>query len=381
MIFDIALYAALVIFGIGLIHKIDTWFLLNVGTGERSIPVSQRFAAGAKGILASIFSAKLITILKVFFVDVLFQVRILKDKKDFLGWIMHLCLFWGFLLLLIFHALDKYIATAISPGYQSTLNPWMFLINLFGLVLLLGIVLAIVRRAVTRREDIKTSGMDIYAIAILLVIVCSGFLLDGLKITSLGEFNAMVEDYGDPEDVEATKALEALWVTEYGLVSSRVSLPVPEAVLDAGREANVDSCIDCHTRPQAAFVSYPLSRIIKPAAEGMDRAGFRTLLWYVHILSCFFGLAYLAFSKMFHIISTPISLIVAELSGKEESPAAAATRQMIELDGCSHGGACHETCPVRQRRIERIENQQAYEPMYIFLKNKTARELGSREVE
>ena len=381
MIFDIALYTALVIFGIGVIHKIDTWFLLNVGTGDRSIPIGQRFAAGAKGVLSSIFSGKITQMLKVFFVDVLFQARILKDKKDVLGWIMHICLFWGFMLLLTFHALDKYFTTAISPDYQPTLNPWMFLTNLFGLILLVGLVLAIVRRAVTRRGDIKTTGMDVYAIAILLLIVCSGFMLDGLKITSVGEFDAMVEEYGDPEEVGETKALEALWVAQYGLVSSRVTKQVPDELLGTGREVNEANCISCHSRPQAAFVSYPVSRILAPVAEGLDKAGVGTLLWYVHILACFFGLAYLAFSKMFHIISTPVSLLVVELSGKDESPASAATRQMIELDGCSHGGACHEECPVRQKRIERIEDSQAYEPMYIFLENKSARELGSREVE
>lgn len=380
MIFDIALYAALIIFGIGVIHKIDTWFLLNVGTGERNIPITRRFAAGARAVLSSVLSGNIISIIKVFFVDVLFQARILRDNKDVLAWIMHICLFWGFILLLVFHALDKYFATAISPDYQSTLNPWMFLTNLFGLVLLLGLALAVIRRAVTKRGQIKTTGMDVYAIAILFVIVCSGFVLDGLKITSLTEFEAMVEDYGDPEDAEATRALEALWVAQYGLVSSRVTLPVSEEVLSAGEEVNEASCVDCHSRPQSAFISYPLSRILKPAAAALDRAGFRTLLWYIHILACFFGLAYLAFSKMFHIISTPVSLLVAELSGKDQPAAAAATRRMIELDGCSHGGACHEKCPVRQKRIERIEDSQAYGPMYAFLNIKSARELGSREV-
>jgi nitrate reductase gamma subunit len=381
MIFDIALYTALVIFGIGVIHKIDTWFLLNVGTGDRSIPVGQRFAAGAKGILSSIFSGKIVTLIKVLIVDVLFQARILKDKRDMLGWVMHLCLFWGFMLLLLFHALDKYFTTAINPDYQTTLNPWMFLTNLFGFILLIGLVLAIVRRAAIRKGELKTTGMDIYAIAILLVIVCSGFMLDGLKITSVAEFDTMVEEYGDPEDHESTRALEAFWVAEYGLVSSRVNPSVTEEILSAGKETNEASCIDCHSKPQAAFISYPVSRVLAPVAEGMVRAGAGTLLWYVHILACFFGLAYLAFSKMFHIISTPVSLLVAELSSKDESPASAATRRMIELDGCSHGGACHEECPVRQKRIGRIEDSQAYEPMYVFLENKSARELGSREVE
>ena len=171
---------------------------------------------------------------------------------------MHICLFWGFTLLLVFHALDKYFTSAISPDYQSTLNPWMFLTNLFGFILL--------HRAGTgdlsaggdqANGQIKTTGMDVYAIAILAVIVCSGFMLDGLKITSVGEFEAMVEEYGDPEEVEETKALEALWVAEYGLVSSTSDAACPEEVLNTGKEVNEASCIDCHSKPQAAFVSYP----------------------------------------------------------------------------------------------------------------------------
>ena len=73
MVFDIALYAALIIFGIGVIHKIDTWFMLNVGTGDRSVPIGQRFAAGARGLLSTLFSGKIISVIKVIFVDVLFQ--------------------------------------------------------------------------------------------------------------------------------------------------------------------------------------------------------------------------------------------------------------------------------------------------------------------
>ncbi len=37
----------------------------------------------------------------------------------------------------------------------------------------------------------------------------------------------------------------------------------------------------------------------------LDRGGASNILWYIHFLACFIGLAYLPFSKMFHIISTP----------------------------------------------------------------------------
>ena len=55
-----------------------------------------------------------------------------------------------------------------------------------------------------------------------------------------------------------------------------------------------------------------------------------------------------------------------------------ATRQAIELDGCSHGGACHETCPVRVRRLDRIGAEAPYEPMLAYVDRKSAKDLGSR---
>ena len=380
MFYDYALWAAIIIFCIGLIHKIDTWFILNVGTGDRNIPMASRFAAGAKSIIQTIFSVKIFSVIKVLIVDVLFQVRILKDSKDPWAWIMHLFIFVGFVLLLLFHALDSYVTVAINPDYQSTLNPFMFLRNFFGFIVLIGLVLAVVRRAVLMRGQIKTTRMDVYAIVILAVIIGSGFLLEGLKITSYSEYQAMVEDYGDSSDEAEAKALEAFWVENYGLVSPNIKEKASAETLALGEEANEASCLECHSRPYSAFVSYPISRILKPFAIALDRAGGTTFLWYVHFLACFFGLAYLVFSKFFHIISTPVSLIVAEVSKARQDPETAATRQMIELDGCSHGGICHTECPVRKRRLDRIEQEDAFAPMLVYVEGKSAADLGSRDV-
>jgi nitrate reductase gamma subunit len=379
MLFNLTLAIALALFAIGLIHKIDSWFMRSVGTGDGRVPIGRRFAAGLKGALGTVLSARIFALLKVLVVDVLFQARILKDKHDPFAWFMHALIFWGFILLLLFHALGGIFSTALDPDYQSTLNPFMFLRNLFGLLVLLGLALAVIRR-IAHRAEIKTTGMDVYAIAILAVITLSGFLLEGLKITSRTEFAAMVEDYGRGIDVAEVAALEAYWVVHYGLVSP-TSKSIPSAELLAqGREVHAESCLSCHSPPQSAFVSYPLSRLMAPVAGGLDRAGFGRILWMVHFLACFFGLAFLAFSKLFHIISTPVSLIVAEVAGKTQDAATVATRQVIELDGCSHGGACHVECPVRQRRVERIQGSEVYEPMLAYLGAKTAEELGSRKV-
>jgi len=69
-------------------------------------------------------------------------------------------------------------------------------------------------------------------------------------------------------------------------------------------------------------------------------------IWYVHIAVCFFGLAYLPFSKMFHIFTTPLSLLVNGVMDENSDPANIATRQVMELDGCTHCNTCSKHCSV-----------------------------------
>jgi hypothetical protein len=180
--------------------------------------------------------------------------------------------------------------------------------------------------------------------------------------------------------VQEIQALRTFWVEYYGTVApTPASAPDPE-VLTLGAGVHIDSCAGCHAPAQAAFISYPVARLIKPVATSLDEAGFVSVLWYIHVLSCCLGLVFIAFGKMFHIIGTPVSIFVAEVAGQQQEPAACANRQVIELDGCSHGGTCHDNCLVRQRRLERLAEAPAYGPMAAYLGQKSARDLGSRDV-
>jgi hypothetical protein len=262
---------------------------------------------------------------------------------------------------------------------MSTLNPFMFLRNLFGFLLILGLILAVIRRVVWRGR-IKTTRQDVIALGILAVIALSGVMLEGLKITSYNTFTGMVSDFGVDLSVEDIRSLQIYWEEHYGLVSPIERPPHDPSIHAHGESVNEDNCLMCHSRPQSAFVSYSASRLITPVAATLDEYGFVTVLWYVHVLTCCVGLVYFAFGKMFHIIGTPVSIAVAEVAGRDQEAATVANRQVIELDGCSHGGACHENCRVRQRRLERIGDVPAYEPMLLYLGEKSARDLGSRDV-
>jgi heterodisulfide reductase subunit C len=343
--FLVSLYIALILFACGLIYKVSTWFRYSLDSADRESTTTKRFVAAIKGIFLTVFSAKIVTLIKVFVLDVLVQDRVLRE--DFLRWIMHMLIFWGFILLVFMHALESWISEPLFADYYSTVNPFMFLRDLFGFMVIVGIAIAIYRRFVLKVPRLSTHGMDLYAIAIVAVIMVSGVFLEGLKITSHTAFMQMQEDYAGLEDEAEIEALESYWVQNYGLVSPNVKGPFDEDVLDQGQELNAGSCVDCHSRPQAAFTGYAVSKIIHPIALALDQAGGVTFLWYIHFFACFVGLAYLPFSKMFHIFTSPLSLMANAVMDVERSdPANIATRQIMELDACTHCGTCSTRCAV-----------------------------------
>ena len=345
MFYDIALYVSLAIFGIGMIYKISNWFRRSIGINPSDITTSKRVSAAVKGILGTVFSGKIFILIKVFFVDVILQIRILRE--DFLRWLMHMLIYGGFMLLLLMHALDGIITEALFSEYASTLNPFMFLRDLFGFMVIVGIGIAIYRRIVMKVPRLKTNPMDLYAIIILAIIMLSGVFLEGTKITSHTRYQEMVEDYADTDDEEELRTLESFWVQNFDIVSPTVKGPFEEEILAEGAEMHDMSCAACHSRPGWAFSGYVVAKITKPIALGLDRANMPTLLWYLHFLACFVGMAYLPFSKMFHIFASPVSLLANAVMEKEKSdPANIATRQVMELDACTHCGTCSRRCSV-----------------------------------
>jgi heterodisulfide reductase subunit C len=107
------------------------------------------------------------------------------------------------------------------------------------------------------------------------------------------------------------------------------------------------NCMQCHSLPQWGVAGYAVSRLMKPMADALDRINLPAVLWHLHFLACFLGLAYLPFSKMFHIFASPLSLMVnAVMDRSTSAPANIATKHILELDACTHCGACTQRCSV-----------------------------------
>lgn len=287
MFYNIALYISLAVFGIGLIYKICGWFRYSIGINSQTITASARFLTALKGLISVIFSQKLLTLIRIFVVDVLFQMRILKEDK--LRWIMHMLIYTGFMFLLFTHALGKIIRTSLFDKYYLALNPFLLL---FGFMVLSGVAIALYRRFVLKVPRLKTNGIDYYIIIILAIIIVTGIAMESTKLTSYNHYQK---------------------------------------------------------------------------------------IWYIHILACFFGLAYLPFSKMLHIFTTPLSLLANAVMDNNSDPANIMTRQVMELDACTHCGTCSYRCSVAVA-FDSIGNENILpSERMVFLKNYiTRKDIGAR---
>ena len=71
---------------------------------------------------------------------VLDDYRILNE--DGLRWIMHMLIFAGIGLLVLLHACDDLVTVKLFPDYVSTLNPFFFLRNFLGVMVVAGLLIA-----------------------------------------------------------------------------------------------------------------------------------------------------------------------------------------------------------------------------------------------
>ncbi|MFO8111203.1 MAG: 4Fe-4S dicluster domain-containing protein [Desulfosalsimonadaceae bacterium] len=345
MFFSVSLYLALAIFAIGTIYKVSTWLTRKVGVFGQEFTPSQRLYAAIRGVAGVVFSRKVLLLFRSLILDVFLQMRI--AREDRLRWIMHILIFSGFTFLLLMHAMENLITAKLFSNYYSTLNPFLFLRDFFGMMVVVGVGIAIYRRFILKIPRMLTNVMDRYTIAIVAIIMLSGFLLEGAKMSSHTEFMDMVDEYSFISDDEELRALESYWVAEYGTVSPNVEAPFSDDILEEGAEVHENYCAYCHAPNKYAFAGYTTAKAMGPFALALDRVNGAAILWYIHVIACFFGLAYLPFSKMFHMFSSSFCLLAnAVMDPRTSNPANIATRQALALDACTRCGTCSLRCSV-----------------------------------
>lgn len=118
--------------------------------------------------------------------EVFSQRRVLRDKEPGL---MHLGIFWGFLFCLmatILVAFQAYTGVEILVGYFYL---WFqsLAVDLAGFVCIVGVCFALVRRFKIRKlsrvnSNLEYEPADIWLLVLLLIILITGFVVEGLRI-------------------------------------------------------------------------------------------------------------------------------------------------------------------------------------------------------
>lgn len=336
---------------LGLAVKVSIWTGndLQGGTSHRR---SERMRAALRGAMGVLFSRRIGPVLKALFLDGFLGRRVLQESV--LRWLIHSCLFWGFVALFVVHPIGTWIAGGMDRPSLALLR------DLFGVLILLGVVLALYRRFVGRVPYVQKGRVDVIAIALLASMVLSGLFVEGLRILSKGvlrpgdpRFARMVEEFAGELDTQAVADLNAFWLQERTIVSA--GPPGTDGETERGERIYRSYCTDCHDAwpgevAPYAFAGYRLARIIGPLPGHWQ--GLRSTFWYVHLLFVGLFIAYLPYGKFFHMIAGPLSLMAGAVPPKD--PLNRSTRELIELDACTRCGECMRWCPAYGQKPESI---------------------------
>ncbi len=252
-------------------------------------------------------SKRILVFIRTAVVDILAHRRFLRDLYP---GIMHLVIFWGCVILLLAAAID---AVTHYIGHHVTGAPYLWfslIVDIGGLLILIGIIMAAYRRYIWKPERLNTILDDGIVMALIIVILFTGYLVEGLR--------------------------------------------------QAATEINI--------HPDWAVWS-PGGFVFAKAFAGMSQDAlmfWHRSLWWFHSALVIGAIIYfgLVFSKLQHIVVSPLNVFFRSL-GPVGSPEPinienienAETlgvgdikdftwKQLLDLDACTNCGRCQDACPA-----------------------------------
>ena len=256
------------------------------------------------------FTRRLCERIAYYIKSAVFHKTILRRREAYPG-MMHLFIFWGFLLLAIGTGLVAFEDDFFRPLFGITYLHgdfyliFSFILDLAGLATIVGVVMALFRRYVTRPERLDNQRDDLIALLWILAVLVTGFLVEGARIA-----------FDRPP---------------YEVVS---------------------------------FVGWVTSSLFL----GASKEGVRTIhavIYYVHMFLSFGLIAYVVYSgRLLHLVTSSLNMLFRAV---EDAPRGALTpiadfetaeefginqidgftwRQIFDLDACTRCGRCQDRCPA-----------------------------------
>ncbi len=222
------------------------------------------------------------------FLDGLFGRRIFRG--DIAAGAMHLLILWGFLALFIGTTLS-----AVDDYVFSFLKGRIYIVystclDIAGVCLTAGLAWALIRRYLQRIPRLEKRIGDLTAPVWLLVVALSGFAAEGGRLA----------------------AQEPSWGA-WSFAGQWISLIWSE--------------------PRNALSAYPY-------------------LWWIHVIVSLGLIAYIPFSKLFHILAAPAGIYLKDhpvqpvpVEERVQGDEPFSYRDMVYLDACTRCGRCVEVCP------------------------------------
>jgi len=218
---------------------------------------------------------------------------------------MHLLIFWGMLVLFlgtVVVALKADIGIDIMYG-NFYLYFMAFALDLFGLGAIIGLCIAIYRRYLRKADGLDNRLDDGVVLILLLAIIIGGFFIEALRIAGTND-------------------------------------------------------------PWAAWS--PVGNLLSGLFTGMSAGAIsitHRILWWSHLAMAFGFVAYLSYSKLFHILLGPVNIYVRSLEPKgslpyidmEDEDAESfgvskveefTWKDILDTDACIRCGRCQNNCPA-----------------------------------
>jgi Fe-S oxidoreductase/nitrate reductase gamma subunit len=257
---------SVVIFLIGVYFRISIW------------------VAGTNNLKPNLSTSGIINLLK----DGLFGRRIFKG--DVYAGLMHIFIMWGFIGLFLGTALSTTDYWLIHYLSGNTYIAYSFCLEVLGIILIAGLLMALIRRYVIRAPRLDNRPQDLWILVLVLAAVLTGFLVEGARLA--------------------------------------VNMPEWEAY---------------------SFVGVLFSYIMQ--SKGQTDALY-PFIWWLHVLVSLFLIAYFPFSKLFHSLAAPVNIYLAPqpmpvMSDEDKTSEGLefSFRDMINFSACTKCGRCNEICP------------------------------------
>ncbi len=258
---DATTMAALAIFLAGILLFI-LWILSGTIPEAPNLTIFGKTAFLLSRTAQTIFSKKIVPITKALFTDVFCQRRLFRRSR--LRWVIHGLIFFPF----VFRFLWGMIALLTSLWLPECSLPWAminkdapvtgFLFDVTGFMILAGVTLAFLRGLRARKDRASgLPGQDHLALGLIGGIVVVGFILEGMRIAMAG-------------------------------------FPCGSAY---------------------AFLGYGIGRLFSAPDHLVEVYGF---VWYIHAVLTGAFIAYIPFSKLFHIIIGPLALAINAATSHDE---------------------------------------------------------------